>query len=319
MTEVDTKAAAPILVTGAERTGTSWVGHMLTAGNEATYISETFSFFDARAWMLPPLQYWHIYICEENEEEYLEAIDRVLNFRYPTWRALRSIKSKKDLRRSLQNWKMFSDGRIYKKRPLMKDPSGIFSAPWLAQRFGFQVVITIRNPLAFVSSRKRLKWPIRLNDWLEQPLLVKNILAPYHDEIERVVYDVEREKADLVDQAIVYWRVIYQVVAEYKKKYPQFIFTRHEDLSLNPVDEYRSIYTRLGLGFNEHAEKKNIASTNKDNPKELTKGQPFSVSLDSKKNLENWKHRLTEDEILRIRKATEDVATLYYPTQEQNT
>ena len=36
--------------------------------------------------------------------------------------------------------------------------------------------------------------------------------------------------------------------------------------------------------------------------------------LDSKANLENWRYRLADDEIVRIRHLTQKTAAHYYPT-----
>jgi hypothetical protein len=37
------------------------------------------------------------------------------------------------------------------------------------------------------------------------------------------------------------------------------------------------------------------------------------VRLDSRANLHNWKHRLTGEEIARVRRLTEETAALFYP------
>jgi hypothetical protein len=43
-----------------------------------------------------------------------------------------------------------------------------------------------------------------------------------------------------------------------------------------------------------------------------------SVKLDSRASLNNWKHRLSADEIARLRKLTDGVAQLYYPEESWN-
>ena len=316
MTNTKHKSVTPILVTGAERTGTTWVGHMLTASGEAAYISETFNVFDRRIWMYPAVQRWCTYICHENEGQYLPAMQNIQRFRYPLWTAARSIHSRKDIRDIFFDWAEFFRGRLFHKRLLMKDPSAIFSAPWLTKHLGFDVVVTIRHPLAFVSSRKRLNWPIRFNDWLDQPLLVQDVIGPYYDEIKRVQQDAQSGKADVIDLASMYWRIIYQVVARYREQYPQFVFVRHEDLSLQPVRGYREMYARLGLTFTCRSEKEIVESSGAKNPKEVSKQRPYAIRLDSRTNLDNWRQRLSADEIRRIRNLTEDVAALYYSDME---
>jgi hypothetical protein len=53
-------------------------------------------------------------------------------------------------------------------------------------------------------------------------------------------------------------------------------------------------------------------SSSSENPAELSRRKVHSVKLDSRANLENWKKRLSSDEIARVRDLTEDVASLFY-------
>ena len=55
------------------------------------------------------------------------------------------------------------------------------------------------------------------------------------------------------------------------------------------------------------------ASSSSENPAETRVETPHETQIDSKANLENWRHRLSEDEIARIRAITEETASLYYP------
>jgi len=91
------------------------------------------------------------------------------------------------------------------------------------------------------------------------------------------------------------------------------IVVRHEDLSLCPVEGFRVLYQTLGLDFTPEIQKKILASSSSENPKELSRRSAHSVRLDSQANLNNWKHRLTSAEITRIRQITEQTAASYYP------
>jgi len=41
-----------------------------------------------------------------------------------------------------------------------------------------------------------------------------------------------------------------------------------------------------------------------------------SVKLDSRANMDSWRKRITDDELKRIRKMTEDISPLYYSDGE---
>jgi hypothetical protein len=91
---------------------------------------------------------------------------------------------------------------------------------------------------------------------------------------------------------------------------------RQEDLSRDPLGEYGRLYEALGLSFTADAARAVRASSSRDNPKETSVASPHETRIDSRANLENWKHRLTEDERSRVRRLTEETAGLYYPSLE---
>jgi hypothetical protein len=293
----------PILVTGAHRTGTTWVGKMLAAGGEAAYISEPLNVLHRPGVFGAPVRYWYLYICVENEAGYLPAFRQTLRLRYHTWAELRSLRSFKDFGRMGRDAGIFLRGRVFRQRPLLKDPFAAFSAPWFAGRLACQVVVTVRHPAAFASSLKRLNWPFDFTDLLSQPLLMRGGLEPFRADMERMA----QFPGDIIGQASLLWKLVYRAMS------PDFIVVRHEDLSLDPLGGFQALYEKLGLMFNSHAQRSIQASSAVENPGELSQRAVHSVRLDSLANLNNWKRRLEKDEIDRIRQLTEDVAARYYP------
>lgn len=302
----------PILVTGAHRTGTTWVGKMLAASGEAAYISEPLNVWHRPGVLRLPITRWYTYICPENEAVYLPPLCETLHFQYHAWAELRSIRSRKDALRMGRDWKTFLTGQVRRQRPLLKDPFALFSAPWFAGRLGCQVVITVRHPAAFASSLKRLRWPFEFQDLLAQPLLMRDWLEPYRDEMEAMLAYPE----DVIAQASLLWKIVYRVVSEMQKRYPQFQVVRHEDLSLDPLGGYRALYAPLGLHFTPQAEAAVLSSSSSENPQEASRQAVHAFRLDSRANVNIWKGRLQPEEIARIRSLTEETASLYYPEIE---
>ncbi|MCK5313484.1 MAG: sulfotransferase [Anaerolineales bacterium] len=297
----------PILVTGAHRSGTTWAGKMLAAGGETAYISEPLNVWHRPGVMRTPVENWYTYICSENEHTYLPALRETLTYHYHAWDEIKSLRSGKDLLRMGRDWSNFLKGRISKQRPLIKDPFAAFSVLWFAERLQSQVVITVRHPAAFASSLKRLSWSFDFQDLLKQPLLMRDWLEPYRDEMNAM------PAADVIGQSSLLWRMIYQVVDTCRKNRSGIQIVRHEDLSLEPVVGYQALYASLGLQFTSRAKEAILKSSSSDNPKEISKNSVHSIKLNSRASLYNWKHRLTSEEIIRIRKLTEDVSTIYYP------
>lgn len=293
----------PIMVTGAHRTGTTWVGKMLAASGEAAYISEPLNVLHRPGVLSAPVRHWYLYICGENEAAYLPALQQTLAFRYHAWAELRSLRSLKDVGRMGRDVGIFLRGRIFRQRPLLKDPFAAFSAPWFADRLGCRVVVTVRHPAAFASSLKRLDWPFDFNDLLAQPLLMGSGLESYRADMECMV----QHPADIIGQASLLWRLVYQAMPA------GFLTVRHEDLSLDPLPGFQALYEKLELTFNARAQQAIQESSAAENPGELSRRAVHSVRLDSRANLQNWKRRLEKEEIRRIRSLTEEVAARYYP------
>ena len=137
------------------------------------------------------------------------------------------------------------------------------------------------------------------------------------DHLEADRADMESIQADdVVGQSALLWRIIYRSIHTARSLFPDFKIVRHEDLSLDPVTGYKSLYESLGLPFDEKVREAILNSSSSENPTELSRKKIYSVKLDSRANMDNWKKRLTSEEISRIRKMTENVSHLFYSDEE---
>ena len=283
---------------------------MLAADSSTAYISEPLNVLHRPGVFRAKVKHWYQYICDENSNDYLPGYNDLLEFDYHLWDEIRSIKSRRDFLRMGRDFLIFYNGLMRGQRVLMKDPFAVFSVEWFAKRLNSKIVIAVRHPAAFVSSLKRLNWPFDFQDLLDQPLLMRDFLEPYRSQMEAAKSD------DVIGQSALLWNLIYRTVHTTLQRNPDFIAVRHEDLSLDPVNGYRSLYQSLGLDFTRRVQKTILNSSSSDNPTELSRKKVHSVKLDSKANIDNWKKRLTEDEIKRIRSMTDEVAHIFYPDVE---
>jgi hypothetical protein len=313
-----------LLVTGMPRTATSWVGKMLEASGALVYVNEPLnpqhppgrSPGVLRADVTHAFQY----ISAHNERVWLPAFQDTVRLRFHPLAELRRNHGPYDLLRTLKYTAGFGLGRLRGRRALLDDPYAVFAAPWLARRVGCQVVVTVRDPVATVSSWRRLGWTPRLAELLAQPALVRDRLARFAPDLEAAL---AADGDDGVGPASLLWRVIYGTVAAYRQELPGLEVVRHEDLSADPVPAFRSLYGRLGLPFGPGAERAILAATSAGSGGGAMR---WSVSggglsktaarrLDSRANLGVWRERLSDEEVARIREATADVAGLFgYPS-----
>lgn len=305
-----TDISHPILVTGAHRSGTTWVGRMLAADADTAFISEPLNVLHRPGVFRAKVTRWYQYICEENEKEYLPAYEELLDFDYHLLDEIRSIRSRKDFLRMGRDFLIFYNGSLRGQRVLIKDPFAVFSMPWFAKKLNCKVVVTVRNPGAFASSLKRLGWNFDFKDLLDQPLLLRDHAGAYQDEMKAIQAD------DVIGQATLLWKIIYRSVHAARELNPDLIVVRHEDLSRDPASGFRDLYARLGLDFTRKVEKTILASSSSENPRELSRGKTHSVKLDSRANVGNWKKRLTGEEVDRVREMTAGVSSLFYTDGE---
>jgi hypothetical protein len=300
----------PILVTGAHRSGTTWVGKMLSADADTAYISEPLNVLHRPGVFRAQVKHWYQYICAENENEYLPAFKHLLDYDYFLWDEIRSIRSRKDFLRMGRDFMIFYYALERGQRALLKDPFAVFSVPWFAQKLNCKIVITVRHPAAFASSLQRLGWSFDFKDLLDQPLLMRDHLEPYREQMSAIKAD------DVIGQASLLWKLIYASVQTSRKLTPDLHIVRHEDFSREPLNNYRDLYAALGLGFTSRVQKTILNASSSENPAELSLKKTHSVKLDSAANVKNWKKRLAVEDLKRIRDLTADVAGLYYSNED---
>jgi sulfotransferase family protein len=291
----------PILVTGAHRSGTTWVGKMLALAPGVGYVHEPFNpRFSAGAFD----RYFTV-VTQDNEVRYAPELERVLSFRYDLLTRLRRRHAPKDVARALRDFTRTQHLRRAAARPLMKDPIALLSAEWLARHFEMDVVVLIRHPAAFASSLKRLGWRHSFATFLDNGR-IPEVIRPYEGEIRAQA----REPGDDLAQAALLWRLLYNAVGAYRERHDDWLFLRHEDISLEPAESFEHVYGRLGLELTEPARAEIERASSAGNPAALA--TPHAVELDSAASLGRWREELAPAEIETLRERTADVWPRFY-------
>ena len=304
------KTKKPILVTGSHRSATTWVGQVLAASPKTAYILEPFNNRIESGIIKTISTNMFQYICEENSEPYEEILAQVFHYKYPLCRNLEKVKTVRNVAKIIRAQGLSFLHRIRKDIPIIKDPIALFSAEWLCKTFDMNVLVMIRHPAAFCSSLKIKGWTFDFNDFLNQPLLMTRYLDVYEEEIR----EYAKNEKDIIDQAILVWNCIYHTVCLFQEKYSEWLFIKHEDLSLDPVNRFHSIYKAFDLEFTEEAKSFILETSGTHNPIEQQAVNEFI--RDSKANIFNWKNRLSQNEIDNIKKKTSEVSSNFYAEHE---
>lgn len=308
----DARVAAPILVTGSHRSGTTWVGRMLALAPGVAYLHEPLSPRRWPGWLRRRPPHWFLYVCRENEAEYAPLIEDLLALRYPLANLLRV----RDARQAFQVAEEVPFSlwhRLRGARPLLKDPIALMSTEWLAERFQVQPVVMIRHPAAFAGSLRSIDWPrFDFRNWSEQPLLVRDLVGPFEGQIRAFA----QHPPDLIDEAVLMWNVTHHVIGGFRDRHPDWSFVRHEDLSEEPLKGFRALYERLGLAWDPVAETAIVRSSTDDRRKEVPAHLHRTVRRDSRAARWTWRHRLTPEERDRVREGTAEVAAGFYGEED---
>ena len=288
----------PILVTGAHRSGTTWVGKMLALAPGVAYIHEPFSPRTAAGLSPAGFDRYFTVVTSENEARYRPGLEQTIRFRYGLGAQLRSLSGGRDLAR-------VERARLSGARPLVKDPIALLSAEWLAETFGMDVVVLIRHPAAFAASLKRLGWKHSFATFIQEGR-VPEVVRPYEAEIRQ---QAERP-GEILAQAALLWRLLYNAVDSYRERQPDWAFVRHEDASAEPVATFERLYAQLGLDLTPAAKEAIARASAPDNPAELA--TPYAVELDSAASIGRWREDLTAEEVETLRERTRDVWPRFY-------
>ena len=142
----------PIFVTGSHRSGTTWVGKMIAASPAVGYIQEPF--FPGRRPGICGVTFPSpfAYVTDDNGEAFSSQMKATLSFQFQFGAALAALQTPRDAAILLKYGTQFCYSRARRVIPLVRDPLAVFSAEWLARRFGMRVIVTIRHPAAFACS-----------------------------------------------------------------------------------------------------------------------------------------------------------------------
>jgi hypothetical protein len=296
----------PILITGAHRSGTTWVGKMLALAPGVGYVHEPFSPRTPNGLSPAGFRRYYTVVTTENADRFRPGLEESLALRYDLGAQLRSARSWRDVARIPRDYRRLRDWRRNGRRPLMKDPIALLSAEWLGDAFDMDVVVLIRHPAAFAASLKRLGWNHSFATFFDENGSLPEVVRPYEAEIREQAHT----PGDSLAQAAVLWRLLYGAVDGYRERRPGWTFLRHEDASLEPVATFELLYERLGLELTPAARAEIEQSSAADNPSELP--TPHAVALDSAASLGRWRDQLTADEVATLRERTRDVWPRFY-------
>jgi len=300
----------PILITGPHRSGTTWVGRVMSSAYRTGYIHEPFNINNNQFYLTNNFDSWFLYIFSENEHFYLKNIQDTIRYRlaYPNFS---KIKIKYFFKYFIKFVK-FKYYQLFRYRPIIKDPIAFFSSDWLATRHDCDVLVLVRHPASFIASIKRKNWSFDFNNFLNQKDLM-SILNPFEGEIKNII----SENLNVIDQGILLWRIFAYMTIRYQSSHPDWMVIKHEELITDPIGNFKIIFKHFNLDYSSHVDSYLKKTISNNNPREVTKTIDIHRDINSIGKL--WTSRLTKDEILKIRTSVSDYYYKFYDDSDWST
>lgn len=293
-----------VLVAGVPRSGTTWVGQTLARTADTAYVGEPDNEGKEPFALKAKLSLGRFPVLGPDDEapSYEELWDKVFNhapappsIRRLAAKALLSLAEGEEVRGA------YSDGELTPRlravralaSPAAPQPAArnivtksvyaVLALEWVVRRWQPSMVVVLRNPLNVIASWKELGYRDRRLD--EHPGVRARIVDP-------LGLPLPESGSSTLARLAWQFGVLNCALESGAERFPDWNVVRHEDLCRAPREQFRSLATRLGLGWTEEAEAFLVDS---DRP-----GTGYVPTRVASQEPERWRQRLREDEVQEI-------------------
>ncbi len=282
------KVGPSIMVTGTQRSGSTWVGTILAQSQDIS-------------WVYEPFNSEFGYLLEDTE---CSVCGYEIKYRF-------SYPESQDYSKYVNHIRHIMNSKsLMFKRSLLKSPFGLFHIEMLMREFDIRPVILIRNPLGYVSSiiQKGKTWKIDFNTILEQQELMSKHLSEFEDEIK----DLATRSHSILENAM----LMYKIFNTYLDRFAQandLKIHRLEDISSDPYSKISEICSDIEIEMTDQINTYIKTSTSAKNPTKESSEKVHHLLRNSKEIENVWKYRIGEKQVAKILSGTKSIAQKYYP------
>jgi len=297
-----------VLVTGSMRSGTTFVGNVLSEIDDLYYLHEPFN----KVWGVKGVRHWFPYAYDSNE--YTELADGLVEMNV-TYRVDERSGLLKQMLKSVIGGRLHWRAWYYRLMArhfaglLIKDPLAALASRYLHREHNVAVVILVRHPLAFFHSNRRLGWDFDLSELREQDALVSRYLQDERPLLER------GDELSYVQRLGLLWRCIYRTLYEFTKDregHGNWITVRHEDLCLHSHEQFQRILSAIGKDMTPQLKGSITDHTGRDNRTMTQEGEHDRIKRDSRNLVDYWKDEVSNEEAREMRNIVGEAADPFY-------
>lgn len=285
--------SVPIFVTGNGRSGTSWIGQTLGYAPGVMYFREPCH---------PALhghsgeaadRIWSKYVPPAGHGDYFE---RSLSRAFAGELGNGSRTRLGDAPRRL----------LHPPRVVVKEVAAFLSLDWVWRRWQPDVLIIVRHPCAYVSSVQQLGQ--------DQAELERFSALRANEDIQGHLSDALaahlRNISDPLEATAASWAIRHHINLRLKPSRPPWHVVRYEDLAADPAAQFRGLFERFGLTFDE-----TVAARIEENTTSAAPG-PFTTSRVSASRIDSWRRKLDPGQVDRVRHVVEPFGLPVYAQEE---
>jgi hypothetical protein len=275
----------PVLVTGAYRTGTTWVGAMLAAAG-LWPLHEPFN---------PNRGLWPEELAYVPGEDRRTDVDRLV--------ATLLRGGYREVVRLPHADRWFSPLAVLPATPrrvLIKDPSAALLSEYLVRRHRMRALVVYRHPVAVVASFVRLGWPTGdlVRRLLNSSRLMEDWLAPRADRMESAL-----GRRDWTTGAVLYASLATALVGLEGRNPGAMTRLSFEALCRDPVREFRALHRSLELPWDEGIARSQATLTEGG---ESRVERPHGVRRRSAELADGWRGEVDAEDVASVRAVWEE-------------
>lgn len=268
----------PLFVAGHGRGGTTWIGNVLAQTPGAIYYHEP---CQPKTEWGGSFATWFKYVAAHESSSELQAyLDPVFNGLI-TERSTR-FAQKMSIRRFFPGYQL-----------VIKEVAALMCLEWINTRYNPRMLIITRHPCGVANSEFNKKTPTQqsIDAILGQEKLIADHLLPYVDLIKKAKQPLEVYG--------VIWGARHRVAFNQIARNPDWHVASYEDLALNPIEAFKSLYKDLGLKWHNNVAKY-IANTTSGH-----EAGTYKIQRDTAKTFNRWRQQLSQKEVDQVRRFVE--------------
>jgi hypothetical protein len=302
------KSKSPILIAGIPRSGTTWLSNVLVSGGKFGLVHEpdnerhTYSayYYKRNLRRFPFLRandknqnYYNLFYNAINRPfSNLHSFSNKVLFKLANFDKLEVEKSLQE--NSVNNPDLFKEvmwlypflPKNVKKQPrIIKSVHCVFSLEYILNNFKLKPVVIIRHPAAVISSYLKMN-----NPDMDRRIYKNKKLMNHLFQIDK--FDVSNLKTKEA-KAGLQVAIFYKFISQFLIKKNEIPLVKHEDLCLDPLTEFKNLFKKLNLNFNQ-----NVIDFIVENNVE---GTGYDIKRSSNQAMNAWKSDLNQSQIDEIK------------------